>query len=225
MRGNDNQIAAVCAFAGAMLLGFGTSLHPMQADPNNAAAAFAEYAADRPWVLTHLMQFAGVAGIVAALLILARQLEPGGGALPRLASAGAIASLALAAALQAVDGIALKAMADAWAAAPPAEKEAAFHAAFAVRQIELGLASLSSLVFGVTSALFGAALRNDQNFPRWHGQLAILGGAGIAFAGLVMARTAFSETAMAILMPSSLLLLAWIVALGAVMWRRANGPR
>ena len=48
-------------------------------------------------------------------------------------------------ALKAVDGVALKVMVDAWAVAPAAQKEAAFYAAFAVRQVEIGLASVLSL--------------------------------------------------------------------------------
>jgi len=50
-----------CAIAGSVLLFIGTYLHPMSADPNQAAAAFAEYAADPLWVASHLTQLAGVA--------------------------------------------------------------------------------------------------------------------------------------------------------------------
>ncbi|MEA2975867.1 MAG: hypothetical protein QOF19_1387 [Alphaproteobacteria bacterium] len=217
MRLSENRIAAVCAFAGAALLALGTVLHPGDADPNNAAAAFAEYAASRQWIAIHLIQFAGVAAMTAALLVLCRQLEAG--ALPRLAAGGAVASLALAAALQAVDGIALKAMVDAWAAAPPAEKNAAFRAAFAVRQIEIGFASLSSLVFGATAMLYGAALLTTRAFPAWLGWLATAAGFGMAAAGLAIAYTGFSDLEMLILMPASLLLLAWMAGLGAMWWR------
>jgi hypothetical protein len=213
-----NRIAAVCAFAGAALLALGTVLHPGDADPNNAAAAVAEYAASRQWIAIHLIQFAGVAAMIAALLMLGRQLEAG--ALPRLATGGAVASLALAAALQAVDGIALKAMVDAWAAAPAAEKNAAFRAAFAVRQIEIGFASLSSLVFGATAVLFGAALLNARAFPAWLGWLGIAAGSGMAAAGLAIAYTGFSDLEMLILMPASVLLLAWMVGMGVILWRR-----
>ena len=108
------RTGAACAVVGSIVLFIGTSLHPMQADPNQPVAAFAEYAADRFWVASHLIQLAGVALIVAALLVIARELEMRdrtGWA--RIVSAGAVASLAIAAALQAVDGIALKRMVDA----------------------------------------------------------------------------------------------------------------
>ena len=145
-----------------MLLLAGTWLHPMPADPNKAVQAFAAYADDRLWVASHLAQLVGIALALAALVILAWQLETGGAAVwARLASAGAIATLTLAAALQAVDAIALRAMVENWAAAAEAQKESAFQSAFAVRQVEIGLASVLSLVLGATDrdALWSSVAR------------------------------------------------------------------
>src|SRR4051794_14930811 len=157
MSNTEDRVGAVCAFAGSVLLGVGTSMHPMQADPNDAAAAFAEYAADQNWITGHLLQFVGAALLLGFMLVLSRQVRASSG-LRQVATGGAIASLAVAAVLQVVDGIALKAMVDAWGAASAAEKPAAFSAAFAVRQIEIGLASLLSILFGATCALFGLLL-------------------------------------------------------------------
>jgi hypothetical protein len=50
------RMGAVCAIAGSMSLTIGTYLHPMGADPNQAVAAFTEYAANRLWVASHLTQ-------------------------------------------------------------------------------------------------------------------------------------------------------------------------
>jgi hypothetical protein len=223
--GRESRIGATCAVAGSALLLVGTFLHPMGADPNEAVAAFAEYAADRLWVASHLTQLAGVALMVAALLMLAQQLERGSGAAwSRLAAGAAIASVAVATALQAVDGIALKAMVDAWVMAPAAQKELAFHAAFAVRQVEIGLASMASLSFGLTVIVYGVALLADRTYPKWLGGLAVAAGAATVAAGIVMAYTGFSGPAMAINMPTSLILLLWMLALGAFMWRRGGGP-
>jgi len=223
MTNNEDKIAAACAFGGCVLLGIGTSMHPMQADPNNLAAAFAEYAADHGWVTGHLLQFVGAALLLGFLLILSRQLRAGSG-MRQVATGGAIASLAVAAVLQAVDGVALKMTVDAWAAAPAAEKPAAFSAAFAVRQIEIGLASLLSFVFGATSALFGLLLHGDGRYPRWIGGAAFAGGAGFAAGGLAVARGGFSATAMNIQMPASLMVVAWIVGVAAILWRRSQLP-
>jgi hypothetical protein len=215
-----SHMGATCAFAGSVLLFIGTYLHPMSADPNQAAAAFAEYAADHLWVASHLTQLAGLALIVAALLLLAQQLRAGSAAAwAGIAAGAAIVSLAVAAALQAVDGIALKRMVDAWAAAPAAQKDGIFHAAFAVRQIEIGLASMASLSLGLTATLYGVALLVDRTHPRWVGRLAVAGGVPTMVAGVVIACTGFSGLAMAITMPASALLLVWMLVLGGCMWR------
>jgi hypothetical protein len=219
----ESRVAATCAIAGSALLFVGTYLHPQGADPNEAVAAFTEYAADRLWVATHLTQLAGIALMVAALLSLARELESASDTgWPRLAAGGAIVSLAVTAALQAVDGIALKAMVDAWAAAPAAQKEAAFHAAFAVRQVEIGLASVLSLLLGLTVTVYGVALLVGRPYPKWMGGLAIAGGVPTAAAGVVMAHAGFSGLAMVVNMSAGSLLLVWMVMLGAFMWRRGG---
>jgi hypothetical protein len=194
----------------------------MAADPNDALAAFAEYAADHSWIASHLTQLAGMALIVVALLFLARELELAGAAWARVAAAGAIVSLALAAALQAVDGIALKRSVDAWAAAPAPHKDAAFYAALAVRQVEIGLASLLCLSLGVTAMLYGAVMLAHRTYPNWMAALAAAGGAATAAAGLVIAYSGFSSLAMTINMPANGVLLVWMLALGVSMWRAAG---
>ena len=94
MNSRSYKFGAVSGVLGAVLLFAGTSLHPMQADPNDPVAAFSEYAADRHWVTSHLTQLAGVTLIVGALLVLARELESGGRAvLPRIASAPSLAAI------------------------------------------------------------------------------------------------------------------------------------
>jgi len=217
------RTGATCAITGGLLLFLGTWLHPMSADPNDPLAAFTEYAADHLWVASHLTQLAGVALMVAAFLLLARELEAGSAsAWARVTAGGAVAGLAVAAALQAVDGVALKRMVDAWAVAPPAQKDAAFRAAFAVRQVEVGLASMVSLVLGLTVTIGGAALLIDRTYPRWLGTLAIVGGIPTVIAGVVLAYTGFSATEMAVSMPASSLVLVWMLALGVAMWRRSS---
>ncbi|MGH2372348.1 MAG: hypothetical protein ACRDIC_02565 [bacterium] len=137
------KTGAIAAIAGALLLLVGTFLHPLGADPNDPVAAFTEYAADRFWVASHLMQLIGVILMVFALVVLSRVMSSGDDSLwPHIGVVGAGASLAVAAALQAVDGVALKVMVDSWAAAPAAEKDVLFYATFGVRQIEIGLAGI-----------------------------------------------------------------------------------
>jgi len=216
----------VCAISGVTLLIIGTYLHPMGADPNDPVAAFTEYALDRLWIASHLLQLAGVAAMMAALLFLAGQLEARKrSGVVRIAAAGAIATLTLAAALQAVDGIALKSMVDTWAAAPASEKEGVFHATFAIRQVEIGLASMLSLSFGLTMTLYGIALLGEEAYPKWFAGLAIAGSVPTIVGGVVMAYTGFSGLAMAINMPANFLLLFWMLALAGLMWRQGGTVR
>ncbi len=213
--------ASIAAFGGALLLFGGTILHPLGADPNDAVAAFREYADDQWWIASHLMQLLGIALIVCALIQLSRLLASGSArGLAWISAAGSIVTLAVAAALQAVDGIALKMMVDAWAAAAEPDKTTLFYAAYGVRQIEVGLASIMSLFFGLTMCVYGVAVISDHRFVKWLGWLAIIGGIPTAIAGVVIAYTGFSALAMSINMPSNSLLLIWMIALGVLFWRR-----
>ena len=218
-----NRLAAIAAIGGAALLAVGTYLHPMSADPNVPLAAFTEYAADQHWVASHLTQLAGVALMVAALALFSRMMAAGpADVAASLGKVFAVASLAVASALQAVDGVALRAMVNAWAATPEPSRQMLFVAAFGVRQIEIGLASIGSLLFGITAAIYGFAILIDsRRFPKWLGLVAIAGGVPTAISGVVIAYTGFSGLEMAINMPSSIVILLWMVTMGAYAWRTA----
>jgi len=216
-----SRLGPSAAIVGAVLLFVGTYLHPMGADPNVPLAAFTEYAADRHWVASHLMQLLGIVSMMAALVLLSRSMMDGPAAeWAILGMTGAVASLAVASALQAVDGVALKFMVDGWVATGEPAKAALFQAVFGVRQIEVGLASITSLLLGLTASTYGVALLIDRRFPRWLGVLAIVGGVPTAIAGVMIARTGFSNLAMAINMPSGSLLILWMIVLGVSGWRR-----
>ena len=213
------RIGAVAALVGAPLLFIATLLHPLDSDPNDPVAAFTEYAADDLWVATHLGQFIGVVAIAVGLIALSHTLHHGRArAWATLGRAGATASVAAAAALQAVDGIALKAMVDRWAISSPPQRDLVFETAFGVRQIEAGLASLMSITFGLTVLAYGVALA-FSSYPRWLAWIAGLGGLATVCGGVVLAYTGFSALAMGVSMPASMMLLVWIVAVGLRMWR------
>jgi hypothetical protein len=215
------KVGGVAAIAGVLVLSVATHLHPLGADPNDALAAFAEYAADPFWVWTHLGQFFGVALMLVGLVALGDQMEDETTAwIARLGLVFAIAALASAAALQAVDGVALKVMVGQWASAPADQKQGAFMAAFAVRQIEVGMATFLALLFGAVMVLYGAAMARARGFPHWQGWLGAIGGLGMVASALLLARTGFSPAEMAVAMPSSVITGLWIILVGVVLWRR-----
>lgn len=216
------RLGSIAAVAGAILLFVSTLLHPLDSDPNNPPAAFAEYATDSLWVWSHLGQFLGVALLGIALVALATTFKPGrAAAWGHVGQVGAAAIIAVAAALQAVDGVALKVMVDRWAASTGEARVFAFEAAFAVRQIEIGLASLLSLLSGLTLIVFGVSLVLSPRYPLWMGWLGLLGGLGLVATGAAQASTGFSDLAMTLSMLASSVFLIWAMLVGILMWRLA----
>ena len=108
---------------------------------------------------------------------------------------------------------------DRWAAALGTQKEMWFDAAFAVRQIEVGLTSTPSLFLDITAVIYGVALVRADRFVSWLGWLAVAGGLPTAAAGVIIAHDGFSDAAMTINMTANSLLVVWMVAVAAAMWR------
>ena len=65
----------------------------------------------------------------------------------RLTEVTGAAAIAVTAVLQAVDGVSIKAIVDMWAHAPTTDPSALFAAAQAVRQVEIGMDAVFSLVW------------------------------------------------------------------------------
>ncbi len=214
------RIGAISALLGAILLLVGTFLHPIHADPNIPAEAFAEYAANEIWLLSHLTQFFGVFALGLGFAAFSNTFEGGyASAWARLGLLGTISLVALSAALQAVDGVALKFMVDHWAATVGKAQNIAFESAFAVRQIEIGLASLFSITSGLTGLLFGLALLSSKRYPKWLGWISFINGAGMVVSGIIQGSTGFSGTAMDWSMTTSIVLLVWVCIVSILMWR------
>ena len=134
------------------------ALHPEGANANDHAAAFAEYARSDLWIAVHLGQFAGMAALIAGLLVLGSVV----GSVPGLRhgrpgfSWAAAAALALYGGLQAVDGVALKHSVDAWAAAEGTEKAVRFAAAEDMHWLEWGMRSYQSFVLALAPGRLAA---------------------------------------------------------------------
>ncbi len=216
------KIGSVSAIVGALVLMTGTMFHPLGADPGDHLAAFTEYATNDGWVASHLCQFVGVALMFIGLVAMYDTLREGSVAgIARIGVLVGTAALTMAATLQAIDGIALKAMVDLWFSSADEHKQAAFFAALAVRQIEVGAASFMAILFGATVVLFGAAAVKSEFYPRWLGWLGIGGGAGTMTGGFLIAFTGFSVMAMNVAMPFNFILVIWMIAIGVHMWRHA----
>ena len=200
-----------------------TLLHPSASAPNDLPAALAEYAASVHWIGIHLGQFVGIAAAGMSLVALAATFERGrAGAWSRVGQAGAVVSIAVYAGVQAVDGVANHAMAHRWAAAHGDARALVYESAFAVREIEIGLTSFFSLVFGSTLAVFGLAMLLGTLYPAWLGAAGVLGGLGTIAVGVEQAFSGFSDVALTMFMVVGPVDLVWTIVTGILMWRLAR---
>lgn len=139
-------------------------------------AIFAEYAASDAWVATHLAEFVLVLVALAGLLVLCRAVRPEAPYLALLAAGAILATSAMWAVLQAVDGVTLKQAVDDWAAASGTDKAIRFADAESVRWTEWGLQSYFRVLLGVAFLLLCAAVVVSRLVPSWLGVLLGVGG-------------------------------------------------
>jgi len=217
------RFVAALALLGAALLTVGTVLHPAHADPDSPAAAFAEYATvgRAMWVAAHLLQLGGVAGLVLVVVLLARVVNgTRGSAWARVGTVLGTADLATAAVLQAVDGVALKAVVDQWSDATE-ERSSLFAAALAVRQVEIGLDALFALLLAAAFLAFGIGLLTAPKGRGGLGVLAALAAGPAAVNAIALALSGFSAAAMLATTLSGVLALVWMLLTAVWSWRRA----
>src|SRR5213594_2337412 len=177
-------------------------------------AVFAEYASSGNWTAIHLGQFAGMAVIIAGLLVLFFALNIHSGApewAGRFGAVSAVVALALYGVLQAVDGVALKQAVDAWVSAPETEKAARFASAETIRWLEWGTRSYQSFMFGLTLILLGSAVALTARLPRALGYLMGLSGLAYIVQGWVLGSEGFPASNEFAILAGYVLILAWII--------------
>jgi hypothetical protein len=216
------RLAAALLLVGQLLYIVVTQFHPGREDANDHPAVFAEHAGSGIWTAVHLAQFACMAILLAGLLALFFALDVPRGAAGwagRFGAASAAATLALYGVLQAVDGVALKQVVNAWAAAPDAEKAARFASAEAVRWLEWGVRSYQDFTLGLALLLFAAALVRTAWVPRPIAYLMGLCGLTYLVQGWVAGSEGFSRTHTILIVLAFVLGLAWMTWLVVLAWR------
>ena len=223
------RIAAVAIPIGIVLQILMEVLHPSNADPNDSAAAFQEYAASNTWTIVHIGQFFAALLVALALVILARSLTRQGGVAGALAVIGGVTAILVAAifAVQmAVDGVALKATIDTWTNATEAhDKASAYQVAEGMRALEKGLSGFFHLVNGTTLLALGLAIAFGRSYPRWLGWVGAVSGLGFLAGGIVAAHTGFSPLAGTVLLGPTVLGAIFLIGAAVCMWRRSSTAR
>ena len=214
------RIGAVSAIVGVVTLFVAGHFHGGH-DPANLGTVLPEYAANANWEVVHIGQFLGFALVLVVLVALQHSIAEGrGAALARLGYVTAAVATALYAVNQAVDGVAVKFVADEWVSAPAAEKADALRVAEAVRHIEIGLSSFVELMLGAALLLYGLAIAFSDVYPKWLGWAAAAVGVGWIVLGLLVAHNGFTQVPLTMLV--SALLSLWVVVLAVFLWRKAG---
>ncbi|MGP3925127.1 hypothetical protein [Streptomyces sp. 8N616] len=153
------------------------ALHP-SGEEDDHPAIFTEYADSGTWIAVHLGQFIGVLVTLSGLLVLYRVLRGADGSslVAQLAAAAAVATAAVWAVLQGLDGVGLKQAVDSWVSTSGAEKTIRFANAETVRWLEWGFQSYFRILLGLTLALFGTAILASRRVAGWLGWTALVAG-------------------------------------------------
>ena len=187
-------------------------------DPADLQTVLPEYAANPHWKAAHLGQFIGFLCIAASLIILLRHLQKtSDSVLALLGMTVVVIGAATFAANHAVDGVAIRYVAENWVSAPPEGKIAAMGLAQAVRHIEQGLSALVAFNLGVALLLCSGAIFSTRMLPRWLGAAAAPVGMVYLIAGVGLYYLGFSQHVLSFW--SSVLLLLWLIAAAIVLWR------
>ena len=177
------------------------------------------------WLAAHLLPLVGITGMVLAMVLLSRAVATTGtGRLwARLTEVTGAAAIAVTAVLQAVDGVALKAIVDMWAHASAADRSALFAAAQAVRQVEIGMDAVFSLGLAMTTLTFAVVLWEARRAGRVLAGVSLATAATATVAGVLFGLQGFSAAAMNAGMASGLLGMVLTVAAAAWVRRRTAG--
>jgi hypothetical protein len=219
------RVGSIAFLVGVIIIIVSTAIHPSSEDPANHLLVFAEYASDDSWIAVHIGQFAGVimvfaGGFVALYCLLVQSESSMASILAWIGLALAIMTASAFAALQAVDGIALKMAVDSWVAAPPEEKAITFRVAEGIRFIEYGTNSIFRILQGTVAVIFGVAIVKSKLLSKWICGTGVVIGAVTIYAGLEVAYLGFGGLT-SIIGISMIIYFIWIGILGGLMWKKS----
>ena len=218
------RLGALSAILGALLALVVNLLYPIP--PDDPEALLTLIASNANWSLLNLALMISTLLILGGLHSLSQVAQ---GSLARgLARLGVLIAIPGAGIMLiglAVDGFAMKALADLWANAPVADKADTFRAALAVEQVQRALFHTWAAFFvGAPFLLLGlSGLVAGGGFPRWLGLMAALGGAGALIAGAAGFLGASLPSLLFVV--AATLVTLWILIAGIVALRRTGRPR
>jgi hypothetical protein len=163
---------------------------------------FARYADSAAWEWVHFAQFVGVLTALSGLIVLHQVLRPRAPRLSAFAAGTTVATAAVWAVLQAVDGVTLKQAVDAWDAADGPERAVRLGDAEVVRWTEWGLQSYFRVTLGLALVLFGATILATRAVATWVGWVAAVAGLISVAVGVDVAYSGLESAFQALAVPA-----------------------
>lgn len=207
------RLGGGAAVVGGLLALVVNLFHP-RADEFTAAAEIEMVAGSDAWLLIHLLAAWALAFVFVGLVTLGSYIGRAGVTWGRITRASATGGTAVAFLAVTVDGMAMKAVADAGSGAP----------AEAVGEVGLALfTGLIGSMFGLTPLLFGLAMLATRTFDRWLGLLAVAGGALGLLTGSIQylaGPSAFVTNVMFTI--TALVVTVWVIVSGWRLWNAAD---
>jgi hypothetical protein len=222
------RLASALVFGGELLYIAAGVFHPGRVPANQHPEVFAEYANDAYWGAVHMGQFVGMAVLLSGIVLLTFALASRNGRLDwlaRLAATSAVVTIALTGVLQAVDGVALKAAADAWLAAPVVDQGARLAATEALRWLEWAVRSYQRTMLGITLILLSAQVVMTARIPRPIGVVMAISGFAYIAQGVVVGAEGFSSNGTIPGLLAIVLDPAWMIWLVIVAWQKPQTVR
>jgi hypothetical protein len=136
-----------------------------------------------------------------------------------------VVTIALSGVLLAVDGVALKAAANAWLASSVADQGGRLAATEAVRWLEWAAGSYQLTMLGITLILVAAQIFVTVRIPRPIGVVMVLTGCAYIAQGIVVGAEGFSTNLAIPALLALVLDLVWIVWLTIVAWEKPHSVR
>ncbi|MGH8913702.1 MAG: DUF4386 family protein [Acidimicrobiia bacterium] len=221
------RTGSMAAILGSILSGVGNGVHPVtpRDEPEGVARVIADSDA---WTLIHVIILVGIVLMLIGIVAFRHSIE--GGRAEALARLGAVtgtigATIGLITIV--LDGVAAKQLADAWAAAPEADKSATLGLVSTNETINFALAGLFNMMFaGVPFTFLGLAVAQSGAFPRWFGWIGALAGVGSIGAGIFQMFTGKPTVASLVLtIIGPTVIVIWTLMMGVMVGRRAAQSR
>lgn len=190
-------------------------------NPANLQAVLPEYSANPNWKAVHLGQFVGFLMMIGSVVVLLDYTRVKiGTPFALLGFLTAFVAASTYAVNHAVDGVAIKYVADIYVDASPADKVIAFRLAETVRHVEQGLSSMVAINLGFTLLLCGCAILLSDAFDKWLGSAALMVGSCYIISGLFLNYVGFSQHVFSFWIGN--LLLIWLLTVAISLWRESN---